>query len=100
MPCYVIHLESGTRAIVRGELGPYCADHRCMDVGTYLCDYPVGDGKTCDMPLCNGHAFEAAPEIHYCPGHALQWRDFQDNGGVRRALEGRSLDKGSKGCSA
>lgn len=87
MPCYVIHLESGTRAIVRGELGPHCADSRCMAPSEFLCDFPVSDGRTCDMPLCRDHSFEAAPNIHYCPGHALQWREFRESGGVKRELE-------------
>ncbi len=87
MTCYRIHLEGGGLGFLCGEFGPHCGDSNCMDIGTYLCDYPVGDDKTCDMPLCHGHAFEAAPEIHYCPGHALMWREFRASGGVKRELE-------------
>ncbi|MGO4700240.1 hypothetical protein [Dyella sp. 2RAB6] len=87
MPCYSIHRKDGGKAILCGDLGPHCGDANCGDVGTYLCDYPVGDDKTCDMPLCHGHAFEAAPNIHYCPGHALLWREFRAAGGVTRELE-------------
>lgn len=39
------------------------------------------------MPLCHGHALEVAPEIHYCPGHALMWREFKEGGGVKQELE-------------
>lgn len=39
-----------------GEFGPHCG--ACASVGDFLCDFPVGDGKTCDMPLCESHATE------------------------------------------
>lgn len=31
--------------------------------------------------------WELAPNIHYCPGHALLWREFRDSGGVKQELE-------------
>ena len=86
MPCYMIHLKDGGKAFLCGELGPHCSDANCGDVGTFLCDFPVSDGKTCEAPLCRGHAFEAAPNVHYCPGHALLWREFREAGGVTREL--------------
>jgi len=46
----------------------------------------VGDGKTCDRPICPDHATEIAPEIHYCAGHLLMWKEFRDAGGVEREL--------------
>lgn len=87
MPCYFGFTKSGDRFFLCGDLGPRCGDHRCMDVGTNLCDYPVGNGKTCDMPICDSHAFEAAPNVHYCPGHAVMWRKFVDAGSVERELK-------------
>ena len=63
-----------------GDLGPHCG--ACASVGDFLCDFPVGDGKTCDMPLCEGHA-----NIHYCPGHMVLWKRFLNSGGVQRELE-------------
>lgn len=88
MPCYIINMKGGGRGFLCGNLDlPHCGDANCMDVGEYLCDFPVSNGKTCDMPLCHGHAFEAAPNIHYCPGHALMWREFRESGGVKQELE-------------
>lgn len=87
MSCYTINLKGGGKAFLCGDLGDHCGDANCGDVGEYLCDYPVGDGRTCDMPLCHGHAFEAAPDIHYCPGHTLLWREFRESGGDRAVLE-------------
>lgn len=102
MPCYMIHPEGGGTAFLCGDLGPHCGDANCGDVGTHLCDYPVGNGKTCDMPLCHGHAFEAAPEIHYCPGHALMWREFRErkeNWFKHCPYCGREIHDGSVGAS-
>lgn len=64
---------------------PPCAD--CLDIGNFLCDYPVGDGKTCDRSMCASHAHEIAPEIHYCDGHYEMWKQFRDAGGVSEVLK-------------
>ena len=87
MTCYQIHTKHGGMAFLCGDLGPTCGDARCADVGTLLCDFPIGVGKTCNMPLCEAHAFEVAPDLHYCPGHALMWRKFVDAGAVQKELE-------------
>jgi len=47
------------RMFMCGDLGDNCAE--CGWVGDYLCDFPVGEGKTCDRPLCETHANEIAP---------------------------------------
>lgn len=39
----------------------------------YLCDYPVGDRKTCDRPLCQLHAHPVAKDRHTCPDHVEGW---------------------------
>lgn len=70
-----------------GDLGPHCAAEKCGDASDYLCDYPVGEGRTCDLPLCESHAYEVAPNIHYCPGHLILWQEFRASGGVQRELE-------------
>jgi hypothetical protein len=85
MPCYRQPMKNGGTMIICGKLGPHCSN--CMAVGDYLCDYPVGKGKTCDRPLCESHAHEVAPDIHYCPGHLVMWQEFKDAGGVKAELE-------------
>jgi hypothetical protein len=87
MPCYVEHWKDLGRVIICGDLGPHCAADPCGASTDFLCDYPVGDGKTCDLPLCARHAHEVAPNIHYCPGHLVLWNAFRDSGGVERELE-------------
>lgn len=84
MTCYLERLADGTRVIMCGDLGPQC---RCGASSDFLCDYPVGDGKTCDASLCASCASEVAPDLHYCPSHKALWQEFKDGGGVKRELE-------------
>lgn len=86
MPCYNLRTPSGEPfGILCGDLGPPCAC--CGAVADFLCDYPVGEDKTCDRQLCIHCAAELAPQLHYCPSHLVQWRQFEASGGVRRVLE-------------
>lgn len=41
--------------------------HRCAD---WLCDFPLGQGETCDANLCDDHAYPAGHGLHFCPAHA------------------------------
>lgn len=84
MPCYV-KKQPGGNLFVCGDLGEHCADCGCL--GEFLCDYPVGDGKTCDRSLCLDHAHEIAPDTHYCAPHYAAWQAFRESGGVKRELE-------------
>ena len=48
---------------------------RCMAISTYLCDWPLDGGGTCDAPLCEEHARLIAPDRHLCPRHVKQRDD-------------------------
>ena len=85
MPCYVERFKDGGTLFLCGNLGPPCA--ACDASSGYLCDYPVGEERTCDLPLCASHAYAVAPNINYCPGHLAVWQAFRDSGGVTAALE-------------
>jgi len=78
-------MKDGGTMFLCGEFGQHCG--ACASVGDFLCDFPVGDGKTCDMALCESHATEVAPNVHYCPGHMVLWDEFRAAGGVQRELE-------------
>ena len=80
MPCYMGHNKQGGRFFICGDLGPHCS--YCGDVGELLCDYPVGNEKTCDRPVCENHATEVADNIHYCHSHYQQWMEFIKSGGA------------------
>jgi len=85
MTCYFKQTIEG-KIVMCGNLGPHCADSRCSWVSDSLCDYPVGDKKTCNRPLCDDHAYEVAPDIHYCAPHYNQWIKFKNDGGVTKEL--------------
>lgn len=73
MPCYRMYDDKRNPVgHICGDLGPHCAD--CGDTGDNLCDYPVGDGKTCDRSICEYHSHEVAPNMHYCDQHYAEWK--------------------------
>ena len=46
----------------------------CGRVADHLCDYPMGDGKTCDARLCVDHRRQMggdAQDIDFCPAHEV-----------------------------
>ena len=59
----------------------------CGWVASFLCDYPVGDDATCDKRICEDHAHEIAPDMHYCKEHYKKWVEFEKSGGVKKHLE-------------
>jgi hypothetical protein len=54
VPCYWIKQADGSILHIHGRLGPHCS--LCAGVGDHLCDFPVGDDKTCDRRMCESHA--------------------------------------------
>ena len=66
----------------------------CGHIADRLCDYPVGNDKTCDSALCQEHARNIKGNLDYCPEHAAEYRHYQlckekltchndNNGGLR-----------------
>lgn len=86
MPCYRVKMKGGGYAMICGKLGPHCRGGCGAPGDAFLCDWPVGPGKTCDAPLCADHAHEVAPEVHYCPGHFAEYEKFRAAGGVVQEL--------------
>lgn len=64
----------GTRIFICGDLGPHCTD--CAAPSDVLCDYPVGDGKTCDRPMCSDHAYHVSTDTDYCRDHSIMWQEY------------------------
>lgn len=50
---------------------------RCCAISSFLCDWELSDGKTCDAPLCADHAKEIGRDRHYCPLHLAAHRDAE-----------------------
>ncbi len=86
MTCYVGYTNEGVKFFLCGDLGPHCS--HCMDVCTFLCDYPVGDDKTCDKPLCTNHATEIGHDLHYCVAHHEAFKTFAASGGAIAHMAG------------
>ena len=64
--------------------GPMAADSalcRCSHLADLLCDWPIGDGKTCDLPLCRCCAKEIGDDLHVC---AIHWPMWLKQTGVER----------------
>jgi hypothetical protein len=74
MPCYRWIADDGTEGHICGDFGSHCA--ACGTVSTLLCDYPVGNDKTCDRAICEHCAHEVGADIHYCAGHYAEWEKF------------------------
>lgn len=45
-----------------GVFDPHCG--ACTYVDDFLCFFPVDEGKTCEMLLCEGHASDDAPNVY------------------------------------
>ena len=82
MTTYVKDTKDG-RVFLNGRLGPHCY---CGWVNTILCDYPVGNERTCDRKLCEDCCVEIAPDTHYCSDHNREWEEFTASGKRDAAL--------------
>lgn len=75
MACHSVQLPDGTRAIV---CGPKPRRQRCSSCNrlgaTLLCDWKIGDGRTCDKPICADCTHSPAPGKDLCPEHAAEWK--------------------------
>lgn len=85
MGCYILNPHQFPVSWICGDLGDHCPN--CGTASDILCDYPVGDGKTCDAKMCQYCAHNIAPEIDYCHTHFDEWWKFKDAGGVEKELQ-------------
>ena len=93
MPCYSFRKDGQHIGFLCGDFGEHCTD--CGAPADNLCDYPVGNGKTCDRPICDEHSKQVGVDIHYCQTHAKHWDKFKRNGGVKNELENVTPFKGA-----
>lgn len=78
---------AGSRYFMCGsfEQSEACVICNEMDA-VLLCDYPVGEEKTCDRMLCVECAAEIGRDIHYCDTHFTEWQEFVKTEGVKEQL--------------
>lgn len=68
MACKIIQ-KDGTTMILCGKFKPqqYCA--HCGGPANLLCDWPLPNGKTCDLPICPRCSTPDGPDKDYCKAH-------------------------------
>lgn len=69
MPCHWIKLPGGGVAIVK-MAAPRRKRCACGAWSTRLCDHDMGNGKTCDKPMCERCAKRIGPNLDLCKEHA------------------------------
>jgi hypothetical protein len=70
MRCSVQQLENGGVRIMCGpDPKTLCEVSCCDEDHMALCDYPVGDGKTCDKRMFEVHRTRAGNNMDYYPDH-------------------------------
>lgn len=73
MTCRVRYLPGGKIEIACSNVGksfvrpPRCA---CGNQVALLCDFPTGQGLTCDVGFCHGCGKKVSEGVDYCPAHA------------------------------
>ncbi len=77
MPCVPVRWFNGHEAngfvCTRSRYRPKVCD-LCGVLADALCDWPMGNGKTCDAPLCAKHRVRQGENVDYCPRHARMAR--------------------------
>lgn len=59
-----------------------CAD--CILIADFLCDYPVGNDKTCDRHMCEVHSIKVSYNMHYCKAHYREYLDWKNDGSLEK----------------
>ena len=70
MPFVTLNTKDGpvtAHVCIRGSREKKC--RHCTRPSTRLCDFPVGVGKTCDIPICDACATPVGPDRDYCLIH-------------------------------
>jgi hypothetical protein len=52
----------------------------CQDWTEFLCDYPIGNGKTCDHPLCLDCRHHIGDGQDLCPVHFKMFNKEESDG--------------------
>lgn len=78
MPCHPFQTKGGTSGFIcTGKAVASRCEYtegafKCKRKHVALCDYPTGNGKTCDMKLCYVHRIPHGKKgTDFCPKHDL-----------------------------
>lgn len=70
MGCKAYRGEDGRPMFICGDddlLHEPC--YRCGFDHQLLCDWPIGEGKTCDIQMCPDHTDQVGDDLHLCQIH-------------------------------
>lgn len=67
------------------EPPPHCHEG-CGFAAESLCDFPVAEGKTCDVAVCEDHAHAIGHDMHYCPAHHAMWLEWRESNGYAEIM--------------
>lgn len=74
MACRTKKMDNGGILYMCGDIFEDAAVCRvCGHIAEKLCDYPIGNDKTCDSALCPEHARVVTGDLHYCPEHNKEY---------------------------
>jgi hypothetical protein len=74
MPCDISEKNGITTIICsRGRRPQPCTFDGCNRDGSFLCDFPIGAGKTCDRRICGRHARTIAKNVQHCITHPREF---------------------------
>lgn len=66
----IIGPDDGTSFLCGDLVVPVC---KCGVAADYLCDYPIGKGKTCDLNLCPGCLRHIGDDLDLCEIHFAEF---------------------------
>lgn len=69
MPCSMIRLADGTVCYVKHSAPRRQKCRFCARWSTKLCDFPMGNGKTCNAPCCSEHSVSVGEDRDFCEAH-------------------------------
>lgn len=69
-PCKWIQLDDGTTVHLKLSNPRRTKCRFCKKWwGSRLCDFPLGNGRTCDAPMCPACATRTGEDADLCPNH-------------------------------
>ena len=69
MACSIFFLGGKPIGFACGPRRPQSKCHYCSRPSSNLCDFPAGDGKTCDRPICGQCMIHTGPDRDECRVH-------------------------------
>lgn len=70
MKCQTVKIGDGFAVVCGSRKGMSTVCQRCQRLdATRLCDFPIGEGKTCDKALCIGCTIRIGRDTDYCRDH-------------------------------